>query len=252
MSITADSKRAISILMNLAAGLDEHGRPNSDGSIKLTQNVRLSAASGAALLATYQGVPLERERSQDRKKFNADRPLPDFVVQEQTHWLDRLKAAKGLVADAGLAEYLQVSTSRFSLWRTGKEVLPLEIAWRLGLELDIDPLLVIGSVHYHAAAPDRKDAVLRLLATFVPDPVRQDKHSAASAPGLEAHGMPWSSEEDPRLLQAFRDGRQIAEIAATHTRTARAILYRLFNHHKELSAAQMAAQAKQHGFEFSE
>lgn len=261
MGIDAQSQRSTKILMNLAAGLDEAGKPFSDGCVRLTANLRLAASSGAAALDQMQGAhPLPEVSSSPidpiahpadhgitRQKGGAARSA-DLV--SLSGWLDRLKKAKGFHADIALAEYLGISKNQFSQWRNGRASPTTDESWRIAVELGANPLLVIASIGYQFSSLDKRQVWLDLAGTQIPARAPEDlaplpaaepdqvSPSTATAvatspapesrPGLESRGMKWTPEEDAQLVEEYRSLMPIPDIALAHKRTIGAILYRLY------------------------
>ncbi|ABO59806.1 helix-turn-helix domain containing protein (plasmid) [Burkholderia vietnamiensis] len=256
MAIDAHSQRSTRILINLAASMDELGKPIADGTFKLTSNIRLAASAGAAALSQLQGIHASGETTNARHEA-LDTSVPREVnLLTPGDWLDRLKTAKGFHADIALAEYLGISKSLFSQWRTGKVALTVEESWRLALELGVSPLQVIASVQYHAAEGEKRTAWRHLAASIAdakgasvieqtdrsmrPAAPNPEKPSAGPAefsagsekqPGLESKGTKWPPVEDERLVSEYQALTPIPEIALLHRRSIAAILYRLYKNH---------------------
>lgn len=179
MGIDAQSQRSTKILMNLAAGLDEAGKPFSDGCVRLTANLRLAASSGAAALDQMQGVHSLTEVASSPIDPNAHRADHGITRQKGgaarsadlislSGWLDRLKKAKGFHADIALAEYLGISKSQFSQWRNGRASPTTDESWRIAVELGANPLLVIASIGYQFSSLDKRQVWLDLAGTQIP------------------------------------------------------------------------------------
>ncbi|MDR5798979.1 MULTISPECIES: helix-turn-helix domain-containing protein [Caballeronia] len=276
MAIDAHSQRSTRILINLAAGMDELGKPIADGTFKLTSNIRLAASAGAAALSQLQGIHASGETTNARHEAS-DTSVPREVnLLTPGDWLDRLKTAKGFHADIALAEYLGISKSLFSQWRTGKVALTVEESWRLALELGVSPLQVIASVQYHAAEGEKRTAWRHLAASIAdakgasvieqtdrpmrpaaPTPEKPSAGPAESSagsekqPGLESKGTKWPSEEDERLVREYQALTPIPEIALLHRRSIAAILYRLYKNHKLIPNDVMQALCERYKVKFN-
>ncbi|AQH05792.1 hypothetical protein A9R05_43015 (plasmid) [Burkholderia sp. KK1] len=180
MGIDAQSQRSTKILMNLAAGLDEAGKPFSDGCVRLTANLRLAASSGAAALDQLQGVhplpglassstdpsPVHSADQEITTRKGAAARSSDLV--SLSGWLDRLKKAKGFHADIALADYLGVSKNQFSQWRNGRASPTTDESWRIAVELGANPLLVIASIGYQFSSLEKRQVWLDLAGTQIP------------------------------------------------------------------------------------
>ncbi|AVA38112.1 transcriptional regulator with XRE-family HTH domain [Cupriavidus metallidurans] len=256
MSINAQSKRSIKILLNLSAGLEETGRTYSDGVVRLNSNIRHAAAAGAAALSQLQGVPLPTVPEKAGAAADARKRVPEAGQVEMpspVEWLDRLKLAKGFHADVTLAEYLGVSKQHFSQWRTGKASLSVDEAWKVALGLDVDPLLVIASVQFHASQNDKRQVWIDLARTRLvgTSDGATPKADTDRAPGLESKGSKWSPEEDALLKDEVERKVPYVDIAASHRRSVAAILYRLYNVHDLLGDAEMEELCGLHSVRFS-
>ena len=284
MAIDAQSQRSTKILINLSAGLDENGRPYSDGAVKLSSNLRLAASAGAAALSQLQGEPLPGavavgssgiDVPEQRKLAPAPGPAAEQELPTPVQWLDRLKAAKGFHADITLAEYLRVSKHLFSQWRTGKTALTVDEAWRVGLELGANPLLVIASVAYHSSDPEKRQVWLDLAGTLsskssaseeafeVADatssttsgaqatPPAAHKVGGEKPPGLESQGAKWLPEEDERLVKEYKALMSVSDIAFVHRRSIAAILYRLYKNHDLIPNDVMLALCERYNVKFN-
>lgn len=62
-------------------------------------------------------------------------------------FLDAVKAAYGLTSDYQLAKKLAVSTSRITNYRTNRSTMDDSLALQIADLLDVEPLLVMASVH---------------------------------------------------------------------------------------------------------
>ncbi|WP_432263357.1 helix-turn-helix domain-containing protein [Cupriavidus sp. TMH.W2] len=282
MAIDAQSQRSTKILINLSAGLDENGRPYSDGAVKLNSNLRLAASAGAAALSQLQGEPLPGAVAvgssgidvPEQRKL-APAPAAEQELPTPVQWLDRLKAAKGFHADITLAEYLHASKHLFSQWRTGKTALTVDEAWRVGLELGANPLLVIASVAYHSGVPEKRQVWLDLAGTLsskssaseeafeVADPTSSASSDAQAAPpaahkaagekppGLESQGAKWLPEEDEKLVAEYKALMSVSDIALVHRRSIAAILYRLYKNHDLIPNDVMQALCERYNVKFN-
>ena len=153
------TNRSIGILVNLSAGLDETGRECDDDRVQLTANLRLAAAAGAAALS---------QRSKRSTPFANDTGSPNVkLVKSAAGWLDQLKQAKGFHGDVTAAEFLGVSATQFSRWRTGKDLLDNYHAWQLATALNVNPMAIIGSVNFHHARDSDRTRWLAMLSTVI-------------------------------------------------------------------------------------
>ena len=282
MAIDAQSQRSTKILLNLSAGLDEFGKPFADSVAKLTSNLRLAASAGAAALGQMQAATPAPDSVRLEEGMVGVGSSPQRKVSTTSNtdlvplsdWLDRLKIAKGFHADISLAEYLGVSKHLFSQWRTGKLAPTTDEAWRIALELGVNPLLVIASVEYQFCVMTKRQVWLDLAGTITAGrPVASDSGrdspqmdveeipSPPAAPaqtdaapvalgGLEAKGAKWSPEEDSRLAAKFAAQIDIPSIAAEHHRTIGAILYRLHRFPDLITEEKLRALFGQYGVTF--
>ncbi|WP_425952971.1 helix-turn-helix domain-containing protein [Ralstonia pseudosolanacearum] len=282
MAIDAQSQRSTKILINLAAGLDELGKPFQDGSVKLTSNLRLAASAGAAALNQLQGVPLSgaMASSPSAREVPEQKTVPPAKGEDlptPVQWLDRLKEARGFHADITLAEYLGVSKHLFSQWRTGKTSLTVDEAWRVAVELGANPLLVIASIGFHSGDAMKRQAWLDLAGTLLPPqglpvelpagsvavstatakdtdrvpPAAESKSGSERLPGLESKGAKWSPEEDERLVREYKESVPVPDIANRHGRSIGAILTRLYKIHDLMSDDVMQAECERYGVRFN-
>lgn len=267
----AQSNRSIAILMNLAAGLDEAGLECQDDRLALTSNVRHAAAAGAAAL---------NQRAKRSTPFanQVNGVVPRVpLVKSAANWLDQLKKAKGFIGDVTAAEFLGVSATQVSRWRTGKELLDSATAWAIAIALDINPMLIIGSIGFHDASGADRTRWLNLLSTIInsdlpslderaqatvsEDPPVQvldaeltTVHSVEPTPTpapLSAQGSKWSDEEDVRLVAGFEAGNEIGKLATAHGRSAKSIILRLHRTHNLLSPELLTSLCQLYDFDLN-
>ncbi|MGN7496403.1 hypothetical protein [Pseudomonas lactis] len=273
----AQSNRSIAILMNLAAGLDEAGLECQDDRLALTSNVRHAAAAGAAAL---------NQRAKRSTPFanQVNGVVPRVpLVKSAANWLDQLKKAKGFIGDVTAAEFLGVSATQVSRWRTGKELLDSATAWAIAMALEINPMLIIGSIGFHDASGADRTRWLNLLSTIInsdlpslddieqgpmsegppaqvmgdePTPVHSEAPTPTptptSAPApLSAQGSKWSDEEDVRLVAGFEAGEEIGKLAAAHGRSAKSIILRLHRTHNLLAPELLTSLCQLYGFDLN-
>ncbi|WP_282366620.1 hypothetical protein [Pseudomonas sp. PS02290] len=245
------TNRAIGILVNLSAGLDETGRECDDDRVQLTANLRLAAAAGAAALS---------QRSKRSTPFANDTASPNVkLVKSAAGWLDQLKQAKGFHGDVTAAEFLGVSPTQFSRWRTGKDLLDNYHAWQIATALNVSPMAIIGSVNFHHARDTERTRWLHMLTTVIDAelPPISDAVISAPAPALvpvdppakeaTAQGSKWTAEEDARLVSAYQDCADVAALAKSHRRSIKAILLRLSHTHRLLSSETLASLCELYG-----
>ena len=249
------TNRSIGILVNLSAGLDETGRECDDDRVQLTANLRLAAAAGAAALS---------QRSKRSTPFANDTGSPNVkLVKSAAGWLDQLKQAKGFHGDVTAAEFLGVSPTQFSRWRTGKDLLDNYHAWLVATALNVNPMAIIGSVNFHHARDSDRTRWLAMLQTVidaelppVPEtgippraPAAEPVESpvAPQAPEATAQGSKWTDDEDQRLVAAFQDCADVAALAKAHRRTPKAILLRLSQTHRLLTGERLTSLCELYG-----
>jgi hypothetical protein len=245
------TNRSIGILVNLSAGLDETGRECEDDRVQLTANLRLAAAAGAAALS---------QRSKRSTPFANDTGSPNVkLVKSAAGWLDQLKQAKGFHGDVTAAEFLGVSPTQFSRWRTGKDLLDNYHAWQLATALNVNPMAIIGSVNFHHARDSDRTRWLAMLSTVIDaelpsvaeewTPPRAPAAPAESPESVEptAQGSKWTDDEDQRLVAAYQDGADVAALAKAHRRTPKAILLRLSQTHRLLKGELLAGMCELYG-----
>lgn len=248
------TNRSIAILINLSAGLDEAGHDCGDERVLLTSNMRLAAAAGAAALS---------QRAKRSTPFSCQTISPHVkLVKTAANWLDQLKQVKGFHGDVSAAEFLGVSQTQFSRWRTGKDLLDNYHAWQIAAAVKVNPMVVIGSVGFHHARDTDRTRWLAMLSTLIdselpavselaatrgagaPDP-EQEPASPTSNPGekaeTSAQGSKWTDEEDKRLVAGYQDGMAIDALATTHRRSVKAILLRLSKTHCLMPTEQLAS-----------
>ncbi|VVP60467.1 transcriptional regulator [Pseudomonas fluorescens] len=249
------TNRSIGILVNLSAGLDETGRECDDDRVQLTANLRLAAAAGAAALS---------QRSKRSTPFANDTGSPNVkLVKTAAVWLDQLKQAKGFHGDVTAAEFLGVSQTQFSRWRTGKDVLDNYHAWKVATALNVNPMAIIGSVNFHHARDADRTRWLAMLSTVIDaeiPPVPElgaSPRSPVAVPGSPAasestaQGSKWTDDEDQRLAAAYQDGSDVAALAKAHRRTPKAILLRLSQTHRLLQGELLASMCELYGVNLS-
>ncbi|MBJ2286621.1 hypothetical protein JFT66_20980 [Pseudomonas sp. MF6755] len=251
------TNRAIGILVNLSAGLDETGRECDDDRVQLTANLRLAAAAGAAALS---------QRSKRSTPFANDTASPNVkLVKSAAGWLDQLKQAKGFHGDVTAAEFLGVSPTQFSRWRTGKDLLDNYHAWQIATALNVSPMAIIGSVNFHHARDTERTRWLHMLSTVIdaelqtmpdaviPPPAPAPAPAPASVtvepPAQEAtaQGSKWTADEDERLVSAYQDCADVAALAKSHRRSVKAILLRLSQTHRLLNGERLASLCELYG-----
>lgn len=246
------TNRSINILVNLSAGLDETGRECGDDRVQLTANLRLAAAAGAAALS---------QRSKRSTPFANDTGSPNVkLVKSAASWLDQLKQAKGFHGDVTAAEFLGVSPTQFSRWRTGKDLLDNYHAWQVATALNVNPMAIIGSVNFHHARDSDRTRWLAMLSTVIdaelppaPEPGVVSRAPAAvpaeSPVGTEstAQGSKWTDDEDQRLVAAFQNCADVAALAKAHRRSVKAILLRLSQTHRLLNGEHLASLCELYG-----
>lgn len=258
------TNRSIAILVNLSAGLDEAGLESADERIQLTANLRLAAAGGAAALSQ------RAKRSSPFSNHDQMRGSPVKLVKTAAQWLDQLKQAKGFFGDVSAAEFLGVSATQFSRWRTGKDLLDNYHAWQIATALNVSAMSVIGSVGFHHSRASDRTRWLAVLASVVDSeltaapaaeaqpeapseaPAGRGQVSPAKCPEeaseeSSAQGSKWTDEEDQRLVDAFESGQAIDALARLHRRSAKAILLRLSNNPKLISAEQLSSLCELYG-----
>lgn len=258
------TNRSIAILINLSAGLDEAGIECSDERVPLSAQLRLAAAAGAAALS---------QRAKRSTPFSNQTNSPHVkLVKTAAHWLDQLKVVKGFHGDVSAAEFLGVSQTQFSRWRTGKDLLDNYHAWQIAAALKVNPMVVIGSVGFHHSRDTDRTRWLAMLSTVLdselpavttqmpPVPTRAAEHLSPLAPvpsstggdaESTAQGSKWSDEEDQRLVAGYSDGSSIDVLATAHRRTPKAILLRLSNMHRLIPAEQLASLCELYGVSLS-
>ncbi|WP_177429927.1 hypothetical protein [Pseudomonas sp. XWY-1] len=255
------TNRSIAILINLSAGLDEAGIECGDERVPLTAHLRLAAAAGAASLS---------QRAKRSTPFSNQTNSPHVkLVKTAANWLDQLKVVKGFHGDVSAAEFLGVSQTQFSRWRTGKDLLDNYHAWQIAAALNVNPMVVIGSVGFHHSRDTDRTRWLAMLSTVldselpaVPaqtpaapaqaaEQVQQAQAPAPSSAGgnteSTAQGSKWTEEEDQRLVASYRDGSAIDALATAHRRTPKAILLRLSNTHRLIPAEQLSSLCELYG-----
>ncbi|TCV51447.1 hypothetical protein [Pseudomonas sp. 460] len=250
------TNRSIGILVNLSAGLDETGRECDDDRVQLTANLRLAAAAGAAALS---------QRSKRSTPFANDTGSPNVkLVKSAAGWLDQLKQAKGFHGDVTAAEFLGVSPTQFSRWRTGKDLLDNYHAWQVATALNVNPMAIIGSVNFHHARDSDRTRWLAMLSTVIdaelpsvpeagippraPAPLPAESPAAAEvAAEATAQGSKWTDDEDQRLVAAYQDCADVAALAKAHRRTPKAILLRLSQTHRLLNGEHLASLCELYG-----
>ena len=257
------TNRSIAILINLSAGLDEAGLESTDERVQLTANTRLAAAAGAAALS---------QRAKRSSPFsNHSTSAHVQMVKSAANWLDQLKQAKGFHGDVSAAEFLGVSPTQFSRWRTGKDLLDNYHAWQIAGALNVNPMVVIGSVSFHHSRDTERTRWLAMLATVIDSdlpavPVKAATTSSLSnsvppaishepVPEAEAgapiessaQGSKWTDEEDNRLVEAYQDGTSVDILARVHRRTPKAILLRLSNTHRLIGPELLASLSELYG-----
>lgn len=231
------TNRSIAILVNLSAGLDETGLECDGDRIQLTSNLRLASAAGAAALTqrAKRTTPFSNQAIGSNVK----------LVKSAADWLDQLKQAKGFHGDVTAAEFLGVSQTQFSRWRTGKDLLDNYNAWLIAVALNVNPMAVIGSVGFHHSRDTDRTRWLAMLSSVIDaelpaigEPVCSSTAPAATLateeaiPVPSAQGSKWTDEEDQRLVEAYQSGSEVGELAAAHKRTTKAILLRLSQTHR--------------------
>lgn len=258
------TNRSIAILINLSAGLDEAGIECGDERVPLTANLRLAAAAGAASLS---------QRAKRSTPFSNKTNSPHVkLVKTAANWLDQLKVVKGFHGDVSAAEFLGVSQTQFSRWRTGKDLLDNYHAWQIAAALNVNPMVVIGSVGFHHSRDTDRTRWLAMLSTVLDSelPAVPAQTPPASARAAEqeqqqvaapintggnaestAQGSKWTDEEDQRLVAGYRDGLAIHALATAHRRTPKAILLRLSNMHRLIPAEQLASLCELYGVNLS-
>jgi DNA-binding transcriptional regulator YdaS (Cro superfamily) len=241
--------RAISILVNLSAGLDETGRECDDDRVQLTGNLRLAAAAGAAALS---------QRSKRSTPFANDTASPNVkLVKSAAGWLDQLKQAKGFHGDVTAAEFLGVSPTQFSRWRTGKDLLDNYHAWQIAIALNVSPMAIIGSVNFHHARDSERTRWLHMLSTVIDAEFPSMQDAAIPTPAAvpveppaqeaTAQGSKWTEDEDQRLVSAFQDGADVSALAKSHRRSNKAILLRLSQTHRLLTGEKLSSLCELYG-----
>lgn len=253
------TNRSIGILVNLSAGLDETGRECDDDRVQLTANLRLAAAAGAAALS---------QRSKRSTPFaNDTASLNVKLVKSAAGWLDQLKQAKGFHGDVTAAEFLGVSPTQFSRWRTGKDLLDNYHAWQIATALNVSPMAIIGSVNFHHARDSERTRWLHMLSTVIdaelppmseavipqaaPAPAPAAVPAAVPverpAPEATAQGSKWTEDEDQRLVSAYHDCADVAALAKSQRRSIKAILLRLSQTHRLLTSETLASLCELYG-----
>jgi len=257
------TNRSIAILINLSAGLDEAGHESTDERVQLTANTRLAAAAGAAALS---------QRAKRSSPYSNQSNSPHVqMVKSAANWLDQLKQAKGFHGDVSAAEFLGVSPTQFSRWRTGKDLLDNYHAWQIAAALNLNPMIIIGSVSFHHARDTERTRWLTMLATVIDSelpavPVKaaltasssgappsaictgQVPVAEASEPGeSSAQGSKWTDEEDKRLVEAYLDGTSVDILTNVHRRTPKAILLRLSNTHSLIGSEHLSSLCELYG-----
>lgn len=248
------TNRSIAILINLSAGLDEAGHECGDERVLFTSNMRLAAAAGAAALS---------QRAKRSSPFSSQTNSPHVkLVKSAANWLDQLKQVKGFHGDVSAAEFLGVSQTQFSRWRTGKDLLDNYHAWQIAAAVNVNPMVVIGSVGFHHSRDTDRTRWLAMLSTVIDSELpavpelgssigageqapeqRQALQASKGAdrPESSAQGNKWTDEEDKRLVSGYQDGTAIDVLATTHRRTAKAILLRLSKTHRLIPTEQLAS-----------
>lgn len=89
------------------------------------------------------------------------------LVKTAANWLDQLKVVKGFHGDVSAAEFLGVSQTQFSRWRTGKDLLDNYHAWQIAAALNVNPMVVIGSVGFHHSRDTDRTRWLAMLSTVL-------------------------------------------------------------------------------------
>ncbi|MBX8557062.1 helix-turn-helix domain-containing protein [Pseudomonas cichorii] len=249
------TKRSIGILVNLSAGLDETGRECDDDRVQLTANLRLAAAAGAAALS---------QRSKRSTPFaNGTNSSNVKLVKSTANWLDQLKQAKGFHGDVTAAEFLGVSPTQFSRWRTGKDLLDNYHAWQIANALNVSPMAIIGSVNFHHARDSERTRWLHMLSTVVdaelppmsdavetppaPQPVAVEPRAQEAT----AQGSKWTEAEDQRLASEYLKGVDIASLSNAHKRSIKAILLRLSQTHRLLTGEKLTSLCELYGVELA-
>ncbi|MBI6552630.1 bacteriophage CI repressor (plasmid) [Pseudomonas veronii 1YdBTEX2] len=249
------TNRSIGILVNLSAGLDETGRECDEDRVHLTANLRLAAAAGAAALS---------QRSKRSTPFANDTASPNVkLVKSAAGWLDQLKQAKGFHGDVTAAEFLGVSPTQFSRWRTGKDLLDNYHAWQIATALNVSPMAIIGSVNFHLARDSERTRWLHMLSTVIdaelppmPDAVISPPAPAPAPAAVPvepppqeatAQGSKWTADEDQRLVSAYQDCADVAALAKSHRRSIKAILLRLSQTHRLLTSETLASLCELYG-----
>ncbi|TRZ57689.1 transcriptional regulator [Pseudomonas alloputida] len=258
------TNRSIAILINLSAGLDEAGIECGDERVPITANLRLAAAAGAAALS---------QRAKRSTPFSNQTNSPHVkLVKTAANWLDQLKVVKGFHGDVSAAEFLGVSQTQFSRWRTGKDLLDNYHAWQIAAALSVNPMVVIGSVGFHHSRDTDRTRWLAMLSTVLDselpaapmqlaqapareaEPVQQPAKASRTASGSTestAQGSKWTDDEDQRLIAGYRNGEAIDALATAHKRTPKAILLRLSKMHRLIPAEQLASLCELYGVNLS-
>mgnify|MGYP003945254767 CR=1 FL=1 len=185
------------------------------------------------------------------------------LVKSAAGWLDQLKQAKGFHGDVTAAEFLRVSPTQFSRWRTGKDLLDNYHAWQVATALNVNPMAIIGSVNFHHARDSDRTRWLAMLSTVidpelptVPEAGISARTSAAApvespaapkVPETTAQGSKWTDDEDQRLIAAFQDCADVAALAKAHRRTPKAILLRLSQTHRLLTGERLTSLCELYG-----
>lgn len=76
-------------------------------------------------------------------------------------FLDELKARKGGISDYAVAKILGVTQQTISKYRVGKDYLGDSTAIRVAQLLEIDPAIIIASVHAERSKSEQEKAVWR-------------------------------------------------------------------------------------------
>lgn len=186
------TNRSIGILVNLSAGLDETGRECDDDRVQLTANLRLAAAAGAAALS---------QRSKRSTPFANDTGSPNVkLVKSAAGWLDQLKQAKGFHGDVTAAEFLGVSPTQFSRWRTGKDLLDNYHACWTHAQDDCLLRSVPSALNIHSWWDSRFDPAQITVSSVRPDFIRSRPRCCDSQPELaRVRKNDWRGSTSARL-----------------------------------------------------
>lgn len=248
------TNRSIAILVNLSAGLDETGLECDGDRIQLTSNLRLASAAGAAALTqrAKRTTPFSNQAIGSNVK----------LVKSAANWLDQLKQAKGFHGDVTAAEFLGVSQTQFSRWRTGKDLLDNYNAWLIAVALNVNPMAVIGSVGFHHSRDTDRTRWLAMLSSVIDaelpaiaEPVCSGPaptatlatEEAVPVPVPSAQGSKWTDEEDQRLVEAYQSGSEVGALAVAHRRSTKAILLRLSQTHRLINGEHLSSLCELYG-----